>query len=228
MEADTPTTVDPVTADQPTNSLSAGHLLSRCYWLWISPNRFFRSIDTRQTTISVLLCVYLMGITAVADRIDSQLLKYERLGTGNDLLMTLTQSWPAYWGFVLLLGILGAVFAWFFWGWIFNLRVWWSGDEQVDPRQGRNVYSVMSLVSGLPYLVVMVVPVFFYPDYLTYYYHEELWSSLLVVFILWGHVTQFIAVKGQFNVVTWKAAIWFLILPIGLMALVTYLYLFAL
>lgn len=190
------------------------YLLKNFYWLWIKPNKFFNHVNAKMTSFAVALCVYLMGISSVADRIDTNIMKAYSSGRSNELIMGLTANWISYWAFVLGMGILAAGIAWLFWGWIFNLRVKWSGDNDFDPTHGRVVYSVSDLVLNLPYLIVMVVPVFFYPDYITVFNHDELWSSSLVVFAVWAHVTKFLVVKGQFNVVTWKAFIWFLLLPV--------------
>lgn len=202
-------------------------LLTGGFWLWLKPNHFLRRIDTRITSVAVMFCVYLMGITGTADRVDNMILKHYNQGS-NEFFIELAQNWLSYWGFILTVGILMAGLIWLFWGWIYILRVRWSGDQAVDPTTARNVYSIVNLVANIPYLMVMIVPILFYPNYLTYFHHEELWSSALLLFAIWGHVAHFMAVKGQFNVVTWKAAIWFLIVPIGFMIAAVYLFLMAL
>ena len=193
------------------------HLFKNFFWLWIQPNRFFINVNAKLTSIAVVLCVYLMGISAVADRIDINIMRTYSGGRSNEFIMNLTTNWISYWGFVLGAGVLAAGIAWLFWGWIFNLRLKWSGDKDFDPTHGRVVYSITDLVLSLPYLVVMVIPVLYYPDYITYYNHDELWTSSIIIFSIWKHVTKFIVVKKQFNVMTWKACIWFLALPISIL-----------
>ncbi len=206
---------DPVTNNESVKpEINLGYILKNFYWLWIKPNRFFNQVNAKVTSFAVIVCVYLLGISSVADRIDSNILKAYSGGKPNDLIMSITTNWISYWAFVLIAGILAAAISWLFWGWIFNLRVKWSGDKNFDLTHGRVVYSVSDLVLNLPYLVVMVVPVFYYPDYITFYNHEELWSASLVIFAVWVHITKFFVVKGQFNVVTWKAFVWFLLLPL--------------
>ncbi|MGJ8663033.1 MAG: hypothetical protein ACSHWU_05245 [Marinicella sp.] len=200
--------------DSTPSNITFIYLVKNFYWLWIKPNKFFNHVNAKVTTYAVILCVYLIGISSVADRIDTNIYRTYSGGKSNEIIMNLTTNWISYWGFVLILGIFVAGISWLFWGWIFNLRVKWSGDKDFDPTRGRVIYSVSDLVLNLPYLIVMVVPVFYYPDYITYYNHDELWSTSLIIFTVWTHVTKFLVVKGQFNVVTWKAFIWFLLLPL--------------
>ncbi|MFK8011293.1 MAG: hypothetical protein AB8B80_04580 [Marinicellaceae bacterium] len=192
------------------------YLIKNFYWLWIKPNNFFNQVNAKVTSFAVVICIYFMGITSVADRIDTNILKAYSGGKPNELIMSATTNWINYWGVVLGFGILAAGISWLFWGWIFNLRVKWSGDKDFDPTRGRVIYSVSNLVLNLPYFILLVVPVFFYPDYITYYNHNELWSSLIIIFAIWVHVTKFFVVKGQFNVETWKAVIWFLVIPLSI------------
>lgn len=214
---------------QPTNTfdstVSFAYFLKKLWSLWFKPKHFFKSVNYSTTTPVIIFAAYLMGIFAVSDRINSKIMSYYEGRTSNELMMLLANHWSYYWGFLLFLGMISAAIMWLLWGWIFNLRLKWSGDSDVDPTTGRNVYALTNLVVTLPFIISLLVATIRFPDYLTYYNHDVYWTLSILVFLIWYFMCQFLVVKSQFNVQAWKAAFWFLILPLVLYSLIIYVYL---
>lgn len=218
MESNNIEAINPIEPNNQTKKpyLSLLYLIKNFFWLFFRPNRFFEKIDTTIPTFAVGICAYVIGITAVADRIDTNILKYYSGENANQFLLNVTNNWIDYWLLALIAGIFSAGIGWLLWGWIFNLRVKWSGDTSIDPTHGRVIHSIVEQVLCVPYLIAMIIPVLYYPDYITFFNHDEIWSSLIIVFAIWAFIAKFLVVIGQFNVILWRAIIFFLVLPISI------------
>lgn len=186
-------------------------------WLFLAPRRFFRSV-TLDAGNFWLAAIWLEGITSVMNRIDQKLLGAEFGRTsGVDFA---TSSWLRYFGFVLVAGVFAGAISWWLWGWWYKIRVRWSGADDPDPRRARLVFVTSAFVLTAPMLLYTAVLPFFYPDYRTAYVEETGWSLLLVAFVVWSVIVSYHGVLASFEVVRWRARLWFLILPLAVYAII--------
>jgi hypothetical protein len=102
-----------------------------------------------------------------------------------------------------------------FWvgGWLFHLRVRWSGDKRAPLERTRRVYLYASLIWTAPVIVMALL------DTVAHATYREAWSSdqplelVVLVFIAWSLWLAYAAVTRLFEVRPWPARLWFLILP---------------
>lgn len=184
--------------------------------LFARPRQFFRagySLDHRPSLLLVLLCI---GINYASGRIDQNIIRSE-LGhsrPGWDQLSPLiVGSWFGFWSAIVLLGVLGAVGAWYIGGWWYRVRLRWSGDPHADPKQARLVYSYASFVYALPVAVLLVLQTILYRSYAEAWYADSLGSLLIVVFPFLSCWVSYRGVRSSFCVRSTPAKLWFLVLP---------------
>lgn len=189
--------------------------------LFLQPTRFFSGHISRGATPYVVFVTAVCGVAYAMGRVDKQVMKADlgaranALGQVNALdQMGILESWLLFWGFVLLVGLVAAAFLWAVGGWWYRVRIKWSGAPDPDPRTARVVYIYATFVHALPALLVVAVATILYADYRVYWQADEMWPSIGILFPFWSCVTSYKGVRATFDVSSWKARIWFLILPI--------------
>lgn len=183
--------------------------------IFLRPKHFFSRQLALGSTPYVLFVTWLLGLSAAIDRVDGDLVKAD-LGTKavNPLLERALESWPLYWGYVLVAGVLAGAALWYIGGWWYRVRTRWSGASDPDPHLARLVYVYSGFVLAFPSVAVVVAWTFAFPDYAAAWADEEsFWSLVLVVFPFWSCWASFRGVTSVFDVSSGKAAIWFLVLP---------------
>jgi len=181
--------------------------------LFIAPSEYFAAPRRLRVTPQVWIAAYLTGITVVMNRIDVNLTKAD-FSIASPFTTMLAGSWMNYWIFVVLAGGLGAWYAWFLGGWWYQVRLRWSGARDVAAPDARAVYVYQDFVESAPWIVVTLVQFYVYPNYAVAWSADELWSSTVIVFMIWSCATSYKAAVSGFSVSRWKARLWFLILPL--------------
>ncbi len=189
--------------------------------LYFNPLRFFS--DTVALGYKPLLpfVVWVVGMSDVIDRIDSELLKQDvsQRRSLTEVYGTLTGSWLWYWGAVALLGILGGLAAYYIGSWWYNKRLHMCGSTEHKKGSADLVYIYTSFIFCLPIVLYTLMQTFFYPDYATAYNADDMLSFvgiLLLIFPFWAVVNSYRTVAEFFAVDRKKAKLWFLILPIAI------------
>jgi hypothetical protein len=185
--------------------------------LLLRPREFFANIVALTKRPEAYLVAWITGTSYVMDRIDTNIMKAELGGTRSGWQAFgpwLSESWVHYWCFVLGVGILDGWTFWYIGGWWYRKRLNWSGDGKANPDRVRATYVYQDLVGSGPAILLVLVQTVVFANYGEAWRAEELWSSLIIVFIFWSCVTSYKAAR-TFDVVRWKARLWFLFLPIA-------------
>lgn len=190
--------------------------LKNIHLLFFKPSLFFKNLDTLDFPLLFQVSFWLIGMSNVVERIDQKLMKFD-LGTATSsnrmMQEAMSGGWLTFFLVVIGIGALGAFFVWLIGGWFYNLRLSWSGAGEFDRHKGRLVYALSGLVYVVPHLTLIMISTAFYPDYITYFNADEYWSSIIIIFPFWSVFVSYKGLRANFNVVKWKALIWFVILP---------------
>lgn len=185
--------------------------------LFFKPSAFFKDLDLLNVPLFLYSSLWLIGISNAVDRIDRKLMKTD-LGTATNsnqmMFEAISGGWLVFFLLVAGFGVFSAFFVWLIGGWFYNLRLSWSGAGDFDKVNGRLVYVFSSLVFAIPHIAIILISALLYPDYITAYNADEYWSSVLIIFPFWAIFVSYKAILVNFNVVKWKALIWFVILPV--------------
>lgn len=182
--------------------------------LLFKPRRFFSDRAWLLKTPELVLVAWICGVTATMERVDSRLMRADfGMSSNQDVLSWLTSSWLNYWLFTIGLGALSAGIIWYVGGWWYRLRLRWSGAHDVEPMDARTVNIYQTFVQSAPVIVFTLILMTKYTDYAQYWVTEDAWSVFLIVFVFWSCWISYKAARS-FTVVTWKARIWFLALPL--------------
>ena len=190
--------------------------------LFFKPSLFFKDLGLLNVPLLVHVSLWLIGISNAVDRIDQKLMKSD-LGTATNpnqlMLDAISGGWLVFFLIVAGIGAVGAFFVWLIGGWLYNLRLSWSGAGEFDKVNGRLIYVFSSLIAVIPHIAILLVSAFLYQDYITTFYADEYWSSIIIIFPFWAVIVSYKGVLANFNVVKWKALLWFVVLPIAFYSL---------
>ncbi len=185
--------------------------------LFFKPSVFFKELDLLNVPFLVYISLWLFGISNAIDEIDRKLIKTD-LGTvtsSNQFLLDgISGGWFLFFIMAAGIGAFGAFFIWLIGGWFYNLRLSWSGAGEFDKVSGRLIYVLSNLVVVIPHLIIVLISATLYQDYVAAFNADEYWSSLVIIFPFWAIYVSYQAILANFNVVKWKALLWFVILPV--------------
>jgi hypothetical protein len=180
--------------------------------LFTRPTYLFTHVAALTQGRMFLVLAYCSGVAAAIDRLDQTMMKADL--TGRAGLSAIAGSWPGLWLFVLAVGFVYAAFVWWICGWWYRVRLGWSGAESPDPFTVRVVYVYQDFIQSAPSILIVVAYTLSFASYQEAWASEEVWSTLLLVFMVWSCVTSYKAARAAFSVQKWKARFWFLILPL--------------
>jgi len=185
--------------------------------LYTRPRVFFSSnIDLGERAI-LLPIVWIIGISAQLDRIDTEIFSHELGNTRAswDLYEpAITGSWGYFWGFCLTAGLLSGLIVYVVGGWWYRMRLRFSGaPEELDFSTPRHVYAWVSTIVSVPYVLLIVGFTFAYPNYYAAYHSDELFSTLLPMLMFWSVAVSYVAATTRFSLSGWKPMLWFMVLP---------------
>ncbi len=188
----------------------------RLWMLFVRPRRFFERRYPLDHLPSLLLVLMCMGIAYASGRMEKNMMQadLDQASAGwEKLAPLLTESWLGFWGTMLVVGVMGAAWAWYVGGWWYRVRLGWAGDPEPDRVQARLVYSYASLVQALPHVVVLLVQTATYESYRAAWESPDLWPTLGLPFIFLSVWTSYRGVRASFAVRTGPALVWFVVLP---------------
>ncbi len=193
--------------------------------LYTRPRQFFSGHLNIGATKILLPVIWVLGISAQLDRVDTEIMRHEMDQTRASWTIIeplITESWIAFWAFCLLVGIFSGALVYWIGGWWYRMRLYWSGaNRDIDKQLPRYVYCWSSLILALPYVLLTIGFTFAFPNYLAAYNSDEMFSLVLIIMMFWSVGVSFVGATENFSLTKWKARLWFLILP-------TVFYLFAL
>lgn len=200
--------VAPVVEQSPLSLTALGDLFLR-------PGTFFgRGTSRLKARGALVLVVLIGGITAAWDRIETRA-SLESLQGNEGFYTTISSSWGAMWGMVLVAGAIGSVFAYLILGWWYRKRLEWSAAAHVDPDDARAVWAWQNFVNAAPALLLAIVATATAPSLMET--SPVLDTAALLVLALayvWSVTVSYTAVTTLWALDIWKARIWFVILPI--------------
>lgn len=183
--------------------------------LFLKPKQFFQDLpklDTQYMHFATLI----VGIMMIMDRIDQQLLRVS-LNENPDFsrYAFIVESWSNYWIFVFVLGLFASVIVWFVHGWVYKIRLTWSGVDNPDHTLARTVNVLQWCILALPIFIITLLQTFIYENYLASFLSDEIWTGILIMAMsLYSSWVSYVAVKTIFSVNKW-GIFWFLLLPLA-------------
>jgi hypothetical protein len=163
--------------------------------------------DTR-----LLFVAWICGMGNVLSRLDTRLLR-EQFGSVTSAGTSAAQSWPSLWGMVLVSGIFGGLFTWYFWGWWFRVRARWSGAVDPDPFAARLVCVWSNWVWAFPAVIWALIEFLRYPDYRTAFQSDGPIPWFISFSVFWSVFVSYRGAHTAFEMDADRARWWFLILP---------------
>ncbi len=179
--------------------------------LFFRPRKFFERTVKKGKMSYLLIATFIYGLASAIDRFDFQLM---RSGSGrSELFADLAQNWAAFWAAVFFLGLISSFLVWIFGGWWYRKRLQFAGADEPDIIEARYVYIYSSFIYSAPYLLLTIIYTFTFESYYQAYHSEELWSTLLLLFLFGSLFTSYRGATTVFSLSKWKARVWFIILP---------------
>lgn len=192
--------------------------------LFSRPRQFFAGSLDLGATRYMFPAVWIVGISAQIDRLDTEILRHDFDATRRSWEIIgpiVTGSWWAFWAWCLGVGLISGGLVYLVGGWWYRMRLYMSGSgRSVDPYEVRQVYIFSSLVVAVPGVLMVLAFTAIYPSYIAAYNADEYVSTFLILFVFWSVAVSYIGVTTTFEVTKWKARTWFLILPIVFYVLV--------
>ena len=182
--------------------------------LVLHPERFFAALLRDRNNQLPLLAIWLRGMAGAIDSLDMRI-STGRLAADSPIL----SSWVTLWLTVIAAGVIGGALVWLLGGWWYRVRLRFSGARDVDERAARLVFIHAELVWAVPMLVwtILVTPI--YPTYHAAHMDAPLTLSVIAT-LPWSIWVSYRGVRQCFDVTPVKARIWFLILPLTVLAVV--------
>ena len=122
--------------------------------LFFRPRSFFAHLISRPRPILTVFACYLFGVAGVADRLETRMLQASL--KGQDTYVWIARSWPIYWGFIVLVGVISAAFLYHLGGWWYRKRLNMCGVRKPELGLTRQVYVFASLVWVIPSLLYLL------------------------------------------------------------------------
>lgn len=161
--------------------------------------------------------IWILGISAQIDRIDTEIMRHEiddTRSTWRFIEPLVSETWTVFWLYCLVGGIIGGALYYWIAGWWYGLRVRWSGaGEDFDKQLARRVYCWSSMILAMPHVVLTIGFTFFFPNYLAAYHSGETISLILPIMMFWSVAVSYTGVTESFSLTPWKARLWFLVFP---------------
>ncbi|MCK9686331.1 hypothetical protein [Scleromatobacter humisilvae] len=187
--------------------------------LYIRPRRFFARSANYQQHLLVLAAALAGGLASAIDRIDSKLVMAQAGlgGSAAQFALAIGETWTRYWGFVAVIGTIGAGLLWLIGGWWYRLRLGWSGAVRPDPTTARQVYVLQNLVFALPALLVTIVNTLRFDNAgVAAAAAVDAGTVLVLVLLLWSVRVSYCAATTVFELKPGAARLWFFALPFAL------------
>lgn len=177
-------------------------------YLYFKPRLFFKHFVQDHFAVLTALVAWMFGVTSAADRLESAI--------SRNPIPQLSGSWAAFLGAAAVVGVFAAAVYYTLGGWWYRVRLVWSGVADPDPKLTRRVYIYASTVYTLPACMHLLWLSMNYARPIDAFNSSSLhpgdWAMLL--FPIWSVVTSYIGVRTVFRPVGFRAALWFLILPL--------------
>ena len=186
--------------------------------LLLRPERFFRVLLDHKLASFPFLVIWIQGMAATVDRINSrQIIHQLSMTTGS--LQGLLTNWAALWGSVIFGGLLAGLLIWVIGGLFYRIRLRFCGVRGVDPGVARRVYIYAQFVWAAPLMIWLALVTLTYPDYQAANAEAPLaWSLSATLF--WSIWVSYRGAVGCFPVARGRARFWFLILPMSFYLLI--------
>lgn len=180
--------------------------------LFFRPRKFFSKQLALGKAPYVFFVTWCYGIANFFITIDRKLIQVE-LGKPRPFFDEFFESWVMFWLIAFMMGAFSGIFLWFLGGWLYGVRLEWSGDHEPDKEKARLVYVYSSFVHSGPHLAYVLICTFVYANYSQAYLSKGLFPYLLLVFTLWSLVTSYIGTRTLFQVKRLEALLWFVYFP---------------
>jgi hypothetical protein len=182
--------------------------------LYFKPSRFFSRGTELMKRPEAVIVGWLVGISNALDRIDINMLRAD-VGSSPAATETIADApWTFFWLSVLLVGAVGGWIFWYVGGWWYRVRLRWSRAYEPSHELARAVNAYQVLVMAVPMILAVLVQTFFYGNYAEAWRSEEMWSSVVLLFIPWSCVTSYVAATTAFKALRARAALWFIAVPL--------------
>ena len=203
----------PSTAEIQPGPNTAAHPWPPLWTLLVKPGKFLPWAAFHMPAALFVVLVYVSSIGRAIDSSASRIMS----GKFSEFLDT----WPRFWGFLVLAPIISSVFAYGIWGFSYWIRLLMCGiDAPGTFKRGARVYFCAYLIVAVPTILVQVYESFVYSSP-TAAFADGTYDDLLIylvplVFLFWSVVCSWRGVLATFKPKRrWAAHVLFLVLPLG-------------
>ncbi len=185
--------------------------------LLVNPVLFFKNRDASAFRKYSTYAAWMVGIANAMNRFDTQ---YDEPRWIKSLSpAALGDSWALYWMYMAARGAVVGLFLWYFNGLLFRTFILWSKGEYQDKRDTREKRAYLGLTSAVPKILIMLIASVTSANYGEYlgFSHLELFTVL--PFMLWEQISLARAAHGLYKADGKRAILWFVGLPVSLVAL---------
>ncbi len=197
------------------------------FHLFVKPRTFFSDQIALGNKPYLAFVLFIVGFGYFLERLDKNLLKIE-LGTETTTLwLGIASSQSFFLGAGFVSAIISGVMIWHLGGWWYKKRLEWCGamddldfyDQETMVFDSRTVFVYSSFIRAFPSVLVALIALPIHGSYYNYFIHESQADLLLLLFPVWSIIVSYIGVRTVFTVKKGLARLWFLILPLLLLAL---------
>lgn len=174
-------------------------------WLWFRPARFFDRFAATTPDGVFFICVWLVAVADVIDRIDRRALT----GRSNPL----PDMWNAHWTVTLIAATIGAFILYAIGGWWYGVRVRWSRPAHFDTGLARRVYFFSGMIIAVPGVTAELYETIKYPTPSAADQAASLWYAALLIFPFWALLTSYVGVRTVFQTSRVRTMGWFVLAP---------------
>jgi hypothetical protein len=177
------------------------------FYLYARPRYFFEHFVADHMPGLTALVAWIYGMCGISDTLER--------GVSGGAIPELSRSWLVYWALLSIGGVLGAALYYKIGGWWYRVRLRWSGVTDPDAAMARRVYLYASLVFAFPVWLHIVWQTlnFARPIDASNSSVFHVFDLAVLLFLVWSIVTSYIGVRTVFGATGFRAALWFLFLP---------------
>ena len=176
--------------------------------IYRNPNKYFEEKKSNNKILK--LAILYSGVIYTVRRISSVIKK----GRFDDveLYQKSINSWPVFWVFVVIIGLLACGLIYYFGGFIFRIFIRLSKGSYTSKEEVRETNILLSLVCSFPASLYLLGVSFFYKSFLYFYYNDLFFSYLYICLLIMVNIYKYKVARSKYKTTKIPSVIFFLII----------------